>query len=77
MESIAHVQQALMAIPGSAAVVRYIKASHQNDPFRTVLELILVVFAIRTLLMGRTRSDRAGKNFVKLGEKVSNVFSPI
>jgi serine palmitoyltransferase len=71
METLASIQHTLMAIPGSSAVVRYIKASHQNDPFRTVLELILVVFAIRTLLMGRTRSDRAGKNFVKLAPKVS------
>ncbi|KAG8710392.1 serine palmitoyltransferase component [Ceratobasidium sp. 395] len=69
MDYIAQAQRAFMSIPGSAAVVRYVKASHQNDPFRTVLELILVVFAIRTLLMNRTRSDRAGKNFVKLAEK--------
>lgn len=74
MESVAQAQRVLMSIPGSAAIVRYVKASHQNDPFRTVLELILVVFAIRTLLMNRTRSDRAGKNFVKLSEKVSLIF---
>ncbi|KAF8752227.1 Serine palmitoyltransferase [Rhizoctonia solani] len=69
MEQLAHVQRALMSIPGSAAVVRYVKASHQDDPFRTILELILVIFAIRTLLMNRTRSDQSGKNFVKLTEK--------
>ncbi|KAG9100562.1 serine palmitoyltransferase component [Ceratobasidium sp. UAMH 11750] len=69
MEYLAQAQRAFMSIPGSAAVVRYVKASHQNDPFRTFLELILFIFAIRTLLMNRTRSDRAGKNFVKLSEK--------
>ncbi|QRV98911.1 aminotransferase class I and II protein [Ceratobasidium sp. AG-Ba] len=69
MESLTQAQRALMSIPGSAAIVRYVKASHQNDPFRTFLELILFAFAIRTLLMNRTRSDRAGKNFVKLSEK--------
>ncbi|CAE6337389.1 unnamed protein product [Rhizoctonia solani] len=69
MEQLAHIQSALMSIPGSAAIVRYVKASHQDDPFRTILELILVIFAIRTLLMNRTRSDQSGKNFVKLTEK--------
>lgn len=74
MESLAQAKHVLMSIPGSAAVVRYVKASHQDDPFRTLLELILVVFAVRTLLMNRTRSDQSGKNFVKLSEKVSPSF---
>ncbi|KAH7907817.1 pyridoxal phosphate-dependent transferase, partial [Hygrophoropsis aurantiaca] len=56
-------------IPGSAVVARYVKSSHQNDPGRTILELILVVFAVRTLLQSRTRADRSGKNFIKFSEK--------
>ena len=57
-------------IPGSHVVARYVKSSHQNDPGRTVLELILFLFAIRTLLQSRTRTDRSGSNFVKLSEEV-------
>lgn len=57
-------------IPGSAVVARYVKSSHQNDPGRTVLEIILILFAIRTLLQSRTRSDNSGKHFIKFEEKV-------
>ncbi|KAF7331593.1 Serine palmitoyltransferase [Mycena kentingensis (nom. inval.)] len=56
-------------IPGSAVVVRYVKSSHRNDPGRTVLELILVVFAIYTLLQSRTRAERNGKHFIQFSEK--------
>jgi len=58
-------------LPGSAVVARYVKSSHQNDPGRTILELILVVFAIRTLLQSRTRADRSGKHFIKFSDKVA------
>ncbi|TFK28263.1 serine C-palmitoyltransferase [Coprinopsis marcescibilis] len=54
-------------LPGSAVIQRYVKSSHQNDPGRTILELILVVFAIRTLLQSRTRAN--GKNFIKFTDK--------
>lgn len=60
-------------VPGSAVIVRYVKSSHQNDPGRTVLELILVIFAIRTLLQSRTRADCSGSKFVKFTEKASKV----
>ncbi|TFK68170.1 serine palmitoyltransferase [Pluteus cervinus] len=56
-------------IPGSAVVLRYVKSSHQNDPGRTILELILVIFAIRTLLQSRTREDRNGNNFIQFTPK--------
>ena len=59
-------------IPGSAVIVRYVKSSHQNDPGRTVLEVILFLFAIRTLLQSRTRTDR--KNFIKYSEEVRNAI---
>ena len=58
-------------IPGSAVVARYVKSSHQNDPGRTLLEVILIIFAIRTLLQSRTRGDRSGKHFITFDEKVN------
>ena len=58
-------------IPGSAVVARYVKSSHQNDPGRTLLEVILILFAIRTLLQSRTRADNSGKHFIQFDEKVS------
>jgi serine palmitoyltransferase len=57
-------------IPGSAVVARYVKSSHQNDPGRTILEVILFLFAIRTLLQSRTRADNSGKHFISFDEKV-------
>ncbi|POW08854.1 hypothetical protein PSHT_09384 [Puccinia striiformis] len=57
-------------IPGSDILIRYVKSSHQNDPFRTLLELSLVFFIIRTWRQSRTRGDvGSGKSFVKLTEK--------
>ena len=63
-------------LPGSAVVARYVKSSHQNDPGRTLLEVILVIFAIRTLLQSRTRGDQSGKHFIQFDEKV-RFASPI
>lgn len=54
-------------LPGSAVIQRYVKSSHQNDPGRSLLELILFIFAIRTLLQSRTRAD---KNFIQFSDKV-------
>ena len=65
------VQTTFDKLPGSAVIQRYVKSSHQNDPGRTILELILVVFAIRTLLQSRTRADRTGKHFIQFSEKVA------
>ena len=57
-------------LPGSAIAWRYLKASHQDDPIRTLLEIALVFFVIRTYAQSRTKGDSSGKNFVKLSEKV-------
>ena len=57
-------------IPGSAVVARYVKSSHQNDPGRTLLEVILIIFAIRTLLQSRTRGDQSAKHYIQFDEKV-------
>ncbi|KAK7683653.1 hypothetical protein QCA50_013029 [Cerrena zonata] len=56
-------------LPGSSVISRYVKSSHQNDPGRTLLEVILIIFAIRTLLQSRTRADNSGKHFIKFDEK--------
>ncbi|KAF8501356.1 serine palmitoyltransferase [Gautieria morchelliformis] len=56
-------------IPGSAVITRYIRSSHRDDPGRTILEILLFLFAVRTLLQSRTRAEGSGKNFVKLSEK--------
>ncbi|KAF3916607.1 hypothetical protein ABW20_dc0103619 [Dactylellina cionopaga] len=51
-------------IPGSAILTRYIKMSYQHDPARSVVELCLVIFAIRYLLAPKYSTQK--KNFVKL-----------
>lgn len=68
--SLARLSELSSRVPGSAIVWRYLKASHQDDPFRTVLEVLLVFFIVRTYLMARTKGESSGKNFVKLSEKV-------
>ncbi|EGO01287.1 hypothetical protein SERLA73DRAFT_179434 [Serpula lacrymans var. lacrymans S7.3] len=67
--SMSKLESTFYKVPGSAVLARYVRSSHQNDPGRTLLELILIVFAIRTLLQSRTRTDRSGKNFIKFNEK--------
>ncbi|KAJ7101613.1 serine palmitoyltransferase [Mycena crocata] len=67
--SATNLESAFSRIPGSAVVVRYVKSSHQNDPGRTILELILAFFAIYTLLQSRTRADRNGKHFIQFTDK--------
>jgi serine palmitoyltransferase len=53
-------------IPGSAIFLRYVKSSYQNDPVRSVLELFLVLFAIRYLLAPKYSTK---PNYVKLSEE--------
>ena len=68
------IQHGFQQLPGSAIVLRYVKSSYQNDPIRSLLELILLIFAIRTILQSRTRGGSSSSNFVKLTEKVSGYF---
>ncbi|KAI0827472.1 serine palmitoyltransferase [Trametes gibbosa] len=67
--SYATIETNFYKLPGSAVVARYVRSSHQNDPGRTLLEVILVIFAIRTLLQSRTRGDQSGKHFIQFDEK--------
>ncbi|KAK5993118.1 Serine palmitoyltransferase 1 [Cladobotryum mycophilum] len=53
-------------VPGSAVLVRYIRSSYQNDPVRSAIELVLVLFFIRYLLSPSYSTHK--QNFVKLRE---------
>lgn len=55
-------------VPGSAMLVRYIQSSYQNDPVRSAIELILVLFFIRYLLSPSYSTHK--QNYVKLREDV-------
>ena len=55
-------------VPGSAVLVRYIQSSYQNDPVRSAIELVLVLFFIRYLLSPSYSTRK--QNFVKLREEV-------
>ena len=57
-------------VPGSAIVLRYIASSYQNDPIRSLLELVLFAYALYTVLKSRTRSGAGGSSFVQLNENV-------
>ncbi|SCU79551.1 LADA_0B01464g1_1 [Lachancea dasiensis] len=39
-------QNAVNAIPGSHFVVDYVKRSHQHDPYRTIVEVFLIIYGI-------------------------------
>lgn len=56
-------------VPGSAVLIRYVRSSYQNDPIRSAIELILVLFFIRYLLSPSYSTSK--QNFVKLTEDVS------
>ncbi|QSZ31206.1 hypothetical protein DSL72_000769 [Monilinia vaccinii-corymbosi] len=54
-------------LPGSAMLIRYIQSSYQDDPVRSVIELILVIFFIRYLLAPSYVTHN--NNFVQLTEE--------
>ncbi|KJZ76190.1 hypothetical protein HIM_04272 [Hirsutella minnesotensis 3608] len=53
-------------VPGSAVLVRYVQSSYQNDPVRSAIELVLVLFFIRYLLSPSYSTHK--HNYVKLRE---------
>ena len=55
-------------VPGSAVLIRYVSASYQDDPVRSAVELILVIFFIRYLLSPSYSTSK--QNFIKLSEDV-------
>ncbi|CAH7688600.1 hypothetical protein PPACK8108_LOCUS23575, partial [Phakopsora pachyrhizi] len=57
-------------IPGSEIIYRYIKSSRQNNPFRTLLKMLLVFFIIRTWRQSWTRGDFGlDQSYLKLTKK--------
>jgi serine palmitoyltransferase len=64
-------QEAILAfhkVPGSAVLIRYVQSSYQNDPIRSAIELVLVIFFIRYLLAPSYSTHK--QNFIKLREDV-------
>ncbi|SCV02457.1 LAME_0H00958g1_1 [Lachancea meyersii CBS 8951] len=59
-------QNAVNAVPGSHYVVDYVKRSHQHDPYRTVVEIFLIIYGIVYFL----RKPR--KQGFQAGPKLSN-----
>lgn len=53
-------------VPGSAVLSRYIQSSYQNDPVRSAIELVLVLFFIRYLMSPSYSTHK--QNYVKLRE---------
>jgi len=68
-KSINEITTRFQKVPGSAMLIRYIQSSYQNDPVRSAIELILVVFFVRYLLAPSYSTHR--QNFVTLSEEVS------
>lgn len=68
LRSMNEITSTFQKVPGSAMLVRYIQSSYQNDPFRSAIELILVIFFIRYLLAPSYATHNG--NFVKLSEEV-------
>ena len=54
-------------VPGSAIFLRYIRSSYQNDPMRSAIELVLVIFFLRYLIKPSYSTQR--NNFVTLSEE--------
>ncbi|KAI0150636.1 aminotransferase class I and II [Xylariaceae sp. FL1272] len=58
--------EAFQKVPGSAVLIRYIQSSYQNDPIRSAIELVLVIFFVRYLLSPSYPTH--GSNYIKLRE---------
>jgi serine palmitoyltransferase len=61
-------------VPGSAIFLRYVKASYQNDPVRSAVELFLLIFFVRYLLAPKYSTQK--QNYVRLSEEVSCRLRP-
>jgi serine palmitoyltransferase len=60
--------KAFHAVPGSAVIVRYVRFSHQNDIARSIVELLLLLLALRYLMAKSYSPDKNGKH-ISLGEE--------
>lgn len=52
---------AVQRVPGGKLVIDYIKASHKNDPWRTLLEALLFLVALRYFFAARYNQDDTDK----------------
>lgn len=59
-------------IPGSGVVIRYVQSSHQNDPARTVIELLLFVFVLR-YLVSSSYSPKADSKIALTEEEIDEL----
>ncbi|KAI1635780.1 pyridoxal phosphate-dependent transferase [Biscogniauxia mediterranea] len=64
--SLHEISEAFQKVPGSAVLIRYIQSSYQNDPVRSAIELVLVIFFVRYLLSPSYPTH--DPNYVKLRE---------
>lgn len=71
VSSMNEITSTFQKVPGSAMLIRYIQSSYQDDPVRSVIELILVIFFIRYLLAPSYVTHN--NNFVQLTEEVSGL----
>ena len=53
-------------LPGSDLIVRYVQSSYQHDPFRVVLEALLVFFALKYVL---SKKYKPNENPIEFTEK--------
>lgn len=60
-ELFANLVDILIKIPGGALIINYIKASHKNDPWRTILEALLALFAVKYFLASKYSQDERDK----------------
>lgn len=65
---------AFQQLPGSAVLIRYVRSSYQNDPVRSAIELVLVIFFIRYLLSPSYSTSK--QNFIQLSEDVGRPAAP-
>merc|ERR1712093_236367 len=67
VRSVNEITSTFQKVPGSAMLIRYIQSSYQDDPVRSAIGLVLVIFFIRYLL-SPSYATHTG-NFVKLTEE--------
>ncbi|CAK3821350.1 serine palmitoyl transferase subunit [Lecanosticta acicola] len=65
---------ALHRLPGSAVVVRYVRSSHQNDPVRTIIELLLALLAVRYILAPKYSPRKQGNHLPLSDEEVDELI---
>ena len=70
---VSHVTRAFHAVPGSAVIVRYVRSSHQNDIARSIVELLLLLLAIRYLMAKSYSPDRKRKHISLSEEEIEDL----